>query len=99
MVMQLPKGLSLPLMQTKWAAILDALLGNPSLNSLILQNVSLSSGANTINHTLGRTLTGWRIIRLRASATMYDQQDSNPHPDLTLVLVSSASAVVDLEVF
>lgn len=97
--MQLPKGLTLPLLQTKWAAILNPLLGNPSLDSLILENVSLNNGTNVINHTLGRKLQGWRIIRIGGAATIYDQQDSNQTPSLTLVLVSNAAVVVSLEVF
>lgn len=97
--MQLPKGLTLEMMQTKWASILDPLLGRQSLNLVILENVSLSTGANVVNHTLGRKLTGWRIVRIRALATIYDTQDSNSMPELTLLLTSSASVVVDLEVF
>lgn len=97
--MQLPKGLTLPMMQTKWASILNVLLSNPSLNSNILENVSLGSGTTVINHLLGRKLLGWRIIRINAAATIYDQQTSNQTPDLTLVLVSNAVAIVTLEVF
>ena len=97
--MQLPYGLDLSQMQTKWKAILDPFLGKPSLQSSILQSISLASGSNTINHGLGRTLRGWRIIRLRASATIYDTQDSNPNPQLTLLLTASAPVVADVEVF
>lgn len=97
--MLLPKGLTLELMQTKWAGIINPLLTNPSLNSVILESVSLGIGSNSINHTLGRKLTGWRLVRLRAAATIYDTQDVNPMPDLTLLLTSNAVVTVDLEVF
>jgi len=86
-------------MQTKWASIINPLLSNPSLQSSILSNVSLASGSNTINHLLGKPLTGWRIVRIRASATIYDTQDSNPRPELTLLLTSNNPVVVDIEVF
>lgn len=89
----------LVLLQTKWRSILNSFLGNPSLNSLILEKVALQSGSNVINHLLGRKLQGWRIVRIRASATIYDTQDSNNQPDLTLFLTSSANAVADIEVF
>lgn len=97
--MKLPQGLTLSLMQTRWAAILNPLLGNPSLNSVILGNVSLNNGTTVVNHLLGRKLTGWRIIRINAAATIYDQQASNQMPESTLVLVSNAVATVSLEVF
>jgi len=87
------------MMQTKWAAILNVLLGNPSLDSVILEDISLKSGANVINHTLGRALQGWRIIRINGAATIYDQQKQNQTPDLTLVVVSNIAVVVSLEVF
>lgn len=95
----LPKGLTLSLMQTKWASILDPVISNPSSQSLILNGINLVSGANTINHKLGRDLVGWRIIRINAAATVYDTQASNPSPQTTLQLVSSAAATVSLEVF
>ena len=97
--MQLPKGLSLGLMQTRWAAMLDVLLGNPSLQNTILSGIDLVTGANTINHGLGRSLQGWRIVRQRGVASLYDTQDNNPRPMLTLQLMSSAPVTVDIEVF
>lgn len=89
----------LSLLQTKWKSILDVILGNPSLDSVILTQVPLNSGSNVINHTLGRKLMGWRIIRQRQSATVYDTQDSNSKPQLTLQLTASANVIVDLECF
>ncbi len=84
-------------MQTKWRGILNPLLAKPQ--SIILTNVSLINGTTVINHLLGRPLQGWKPVRVRASATIYDSQDSNQTPAVTLVLVSSAAVVVDLEVF
>ena len=87
------------LLQQRLNTILNAPLNNPLLSGNILSSVSLASGANTINHGLGRTLVGWFPVRVRASATLYDTQDSNNIPNLTLQLVASAAVVVDLYVF
>lgn len=98
----LPKfkgGTEFQLMQTAWAEQLDPLIRRPPNNSSILKNVALVTGANVINHGLGRPLQGWTIIRQRAGATVYDTQDSNTMPALTLQLVASAPVTVDLEVF
>jgi hypothetical protein len=84
---------------TKWKSILDQVLMNPSLQSSILENVPLVNGSTTINHGLGRTLTGWRVIRLSGAATIHDTQSNNPQPTLTLLLTSSAAVTVSLEVF
>lgn len=97
--MLLPKGLDLSLMQTKWAAILNAFIGNPSLNSIILPNVSLANGTTVVNHLLGRKLQGYRIILKSATAGIHDKQSTNQTPNLTLILVSDAATVVSLEVF
>ena len=97
--MHLPRGLTLDQMSTKWAAIIDPLLSNPSLDSVILTNVSLAFGNNTINHLLGRKLIGWRIIRQRSSGIIWDNQDNNPAPDKTLILSTNTSVTVDVEVF
>ncbi len=96
----LPQKLSLPMMQTTWASQLDPIISNPILNGNILKNVALSAGANQINHLLGRNLQGWYVIRMRNNfAQIYDTQDSNQLPSLTLSLVSSASVNVDIAVF
>jgi hypothetical protein len=97
--MKLPLRLSWDAAQDRWASIIGPLLDNPSLNSIILKNVSLATGSNVVNHKLGRNLQGWKPTRIRSAATIYDQQDTNQTPNLTLILVSSAPVVVDLEVF
>lgn len=97
--MKLPQQLTYPQLMTKWAAILNPFLDNPPNNSLVLKNIHLSTGSNVVNHFLGRPLQGWKPTRVRASATLYDTQDTNQTPQLTLVLVASAAVVVDLEVF
>lgn len=90
---------SLTLLQTNWAQILNPIIQNPSTQSIILPNISLVAGDNTINHLLQRKLQGWKIVRQRASATFFDKQDSNPQPQLTLILNASAPVVINLEVF
>lgn len=87
------------MMQNSWASILDPIITNPANLSIILKNVSLASGDNVINHKLGRKLQGWKIVRQRASATLYDKQDANQSPQLTLALNASGAVVVDIEVF
>ncbi len=86
-------------MQTSWTAQLNPLLANPTSSNSILKSVSLVTGSNTINHLLGRKLQGWSLTRQRAAASIYDDQDNNQSPELTLVLISNAPVVIDLEVF
>lgn len=97
--MSLPQKLDLPKMQTTWAGQIDPVLNNPLNQGLLLKNISLKSGDNTVNTTLGRQLQGWYIVRQRGPASVYDKQDSNQMPNLTLVLNSSANVVIDLAVF
>lgn len=86
------------LQQNKWAGILNPLIANPANNSLILKNVTLQVGPNNIPHLLGRKLQGWTIVRKRGPADIYDQQDSNQTPALTLILVSDTAVTLDIEV-
>lgn len=97
--MSLPQKLNLTDMQTRWATELNPVISNPLTNSIILQSVVLKTGSNVINHKLGRKLAGWIPTRVRALANLYDTQDSNQTPQLTLVLVSSADVTIDLVVF
>ena len=93
------KDQDLSLMQSRWKGILDPVLSNPSIQSIILERVSLGVGETSIDHKLGRKPIGWRVIRLRAPAFIFDVQDFNQRPDLTLDLNSDAVTVVDLEIF
>ena len=86
-------------MQTSWAAQLNPLINNPINAASILSGVVLASGDNTINHKLGKKLTGWFIVGQSASATFYDKQSTNQNSQLTLVLNASAAVTVNLAVF
>jgi hypothetical protein len=86
-------------MQNRWGTILNPVINNPANSSRVLKSVALTAGHNVVNHTLGAKLQGWNTVRLRAAATIYDTQDGNPHPELTLWLEASTAVVVDLEVF
>lgn len=86
-------------MQAKWKSILDPALASPTSIPTILKEITLKTGSNTINHRLDAKLQGWQIVRQRAAASIYDNQDSNQTPELTLTLISSANVVVDLVVF
>lgn len=90
---------TLSLIQTSWASDINPVLANPMNNGVLLKSVSLAAGTNNINHLLGKTLQGWVLIRVRAFSVVYDTQDVNPIPNLTLQLTASAAVVVDLYVF
>lgn len=87
------------MLQTTWASQLNPLLAAPFSSGILLEGIVLSSGANVVNHKLGRKLKGWVVTRLRASATIYDTQDTNQRPELTLNLTASAAVTVDIFVF
>lgn len=87
------------MMQSVWSTPLNALLARPANNSLLLVDIDLASGDNTIPHTLNRKLQGWIVVRQNASATFYDKQDTNSRQDVNLILNASAAVRVTLEVF
>lgn len=87
-------------LSTKWASILNPFLAKPALQVSLIKNISLVAGDNTINHGLGRPLQGWYTARLHGAYTqLYDLQDTNQMPDLTLILNSSVAVIIDLVVF
>lgn len=78
---------------------LNPIFNTPTLGGNLLTSQILKAGANSINHGLGRNLNGWQIVRQRSQANLWDNQDNNNSPQLTLALNSSASVVVDIYVF
>lgn len=96
---RLPQQLPYEQLMPKWAAILNPVIACPIINGLLLEDISLETGANVINHKLGRKLIGWIIVRQNADASIYDMQEFNQMPQLTLNLTSSADCNVSLWVF
>lgn len=98
--MNLPKiknnDSTLQLMQDKWASILNPLLDKPISNSNFLQNISIVTGNNVINHLLGRKQQGWIIADIDGFATL---ARNLPFNDKTLTLVSSGPCNISLVVF
>lgn len=93
------KSQEMGLMQTSWAQQLNPIISLPISQGSILTNVPLATGPNTINHLLGRKLQGWWIVRQRSSASIFDTQDNNQMPNLTLLLTASSPVSVDIFVF
>lgn len=89
----------LMLIQTNWKGIIDNALNSPIIDGNLLTGVALASGANVINHKLGRALQGWLIVGNNANVTVYDTQASNSTPNLTLQLTASGAATVSLWCF
>lgn len=95
----LPLRLPLDQMQLRWASLIQPILDSPTARPILLK-LNLTAGSNTVNHLLGRKLAGWVIVGFHGSfAQVYDTQASNPIPDKTLLLNSSAPVSVTIEVF
>lgn len=84
------------MLQTRWASILNPVLSNPVTNPILLTNITLSTGANVINHTLGKMQQGWIITDINAAVTVYRSATFN---DKTLTLTSSGNATINLLVY
>ena len=86
------------LMQNKWSSILNPVVANPLSNGLLLTDISLSVGNNTINHKLQQKLQGYIITGMRnAYSQIY--QETSTQPTINFILNSSAACVVDIWVF
>jgi hypothetical protein len=70
------------------------------LSGLLLKNISLLTGSvNEIDHKLNRKPNGWFIVRKRGTADIWDTQDANNKPELTLLLNSDSNVNIDLWIF
>lgn len=95
----LSSKLTWELANPRWASTINPVLSNPIVGGNLLQNVAVTTGANTINHGLNDRLQGYIVVMNNAAATFYDSQKTNPRPDLTLVLNASGAAIISLYVF
>ncbi len=78
---------------------LSAVLSKEIVDGILLKEVDLVTGTNVISHKLNRKIEGWIIVRKRATADIWDSQDSSNTRDRTLTLESSADVTVDLWIF
>lgn len=99
MVGNLSPSLPWALANPKWASVLNPVLANPLINGKLLSPVIVKTGANVINHTLGRPLQGYFVVLNNANVTFYDNQATNQYPDLNLLLNASGAATITLYVF
>lgn len=95
----LSNKLPFDLMLTQWSATLNPLLKSPVAMPVLIKKISLSSGDNVINHSLGFQLSGYIVVLNSAAVTFYDKQNTNPTPDKTLVLNASGATTISLLVF
>ena len=88
--------MSLSMMQTRWASVLNQIIDNPANKSVLLTGIALKAGVNVINHRLGRMMQGWVIADKDSGANIYR---SAPMNELTLTLTTDIASNVILEVF
>ena len=86
----------LSLLQTRWKAEIDPVLANPMTNILILKNIYLQVGNNSVPHLLQRVQQGWVILDINAASAIYRYL---PFDSAYLFLNASASCTVNLGVF
>lgn len=96
MANRLPQQLSWDMASKRWAEVLNPVIALPPNQGILLKNVSITSGANVINHKLGRLPQGYIITDLNAAASIYRSADST---DLYLTLTSDNAALIALWVF
>jgi hypothetical protein len=93
---KLSSKLDWPLANPLWAASINPLIENPMNNGILITGLVLASGANIINHKLGRAPQGWIIVDIQGIASIYR---SAPFNSTTLTLFSSADITISLGVF
>lgn len=81
---------------TRWKSLIDPVLNSVLLQGVLLKNVTLQIGINTINTTLGKTSQGYLIADQNAAAQIYRSQPLN---DKTLTLTSDAIVTLSLWIF
>lgn len=78
--------------------IFTSLLSRVNLDRVLLKGIVITSGTNTIPHTLGRTLTGWEVANIDQLVVLFAPQPQ-PNPGTYLTLVASGPCTITLEVF
>lgn len=78
--------------------VLNELLRVEIVRGILLEDVSLSSGANVINHRLGAKVRGWVVIRKNANEDVWEPAKLD-NSDKQIQLDASGGVIVTLWVF
>lgn len=84
------------MMQTRWKSIIDPLLANLLNNSILLEDITVVTGDNLINHKLGRVPVGFITVNSNTLVSFYR---SAPFNSVNMVLNASSGGIVSLVVF
>ena len=68
----------------------------PIISGVLLEDISLTTGSNSVEHKLGRKLRGWWVVDKNANVTIYR---SAAKEDKILTLTASGSVTVSIWVF
>lgn len=76
----------------------NQLTTNPLLSGTLIENITITTGNNVINHKLNRNIRGWIVTDTDSNITLY-KASTQTIPTRTLTLVSSGNGTVSLYIF
>lgn len=68
-------------------------------NGVFVDASLLSASDNTINHGLGRKVTGWVVVDKNANANVWQSTAVNNFPDKQLILKTSVNVTAKIYIF
>jgi len=79
--------------------VLRPIINSAIIDGVLLNDIELTYGANTIEHKLGRKLLGYIVVRKNNDAVISDAQDTNKLSSKNLILYSDTLVTVSLWCF
>ena len=79
--------------------VLRPIVNSAIIDGVLLNDIELTYGANTIEHKLGRKLLGYIVVRKNNDAVISDAQDTNKLSSKNLILYSDTLVTVSLWCF
>jgi hypothetical protein len=86
-------------LQSNIEAALSQFLVIPIMNGVLLENIELAVGDNSITHKLGRTVKGYIVTRVSAACDIYDKISTDTKLDQQFTLNSSSACTISIWVF
>lgn len=94
---------NLMLMQTKWKAIADPILGNPILSGRQINGIALIAGSTSVNHGLNRLQQGWftvdATVKPSGAIPVFYRSYQVPFNNTTLNLSSNGPGLINIWVY
>lgn len=85
--------------QANVSKVIGQLANSGITDSVVVEDVSITTNDSVLNHGLGRAARGWIVIGKNAASDIFESGSENPSPNTILILKATANVTASFLIF